>query len=150
MFWPFTVWTNCSSDIKIFANSQSSASNSKRFSQSLEQFFLTVGQNNFRSKIPFLVPHLWPPKPWLLTHPLSKQTNVIYLFLFCRRHLPTNSNKLKEEKSHQNDSFSRYQWHFELSLMVRRAVVPQRIYAQTPAASSGEDSQRPILQPGCF
>ena len=30
--------------------------------------------------------------------PLSKQTNVIYLFLFYRRHLPTNSNKLKEEE----------------------------------------------------
>ena len=29
LFWPFTVWTNCSSDCKIFANSWSSASNFK-------------------------------------------------------------------------------------------------------------------------
>ena len=47
LFWPFTVWTNCSSVLKIFANSRPSASNFKSFSQSLEQFFLTVGQNNF-------------------------------------------------------------------------------------------------------
>ena len=38
-FWPFTVWINCSSDLKSF-------------SRSLEQFFLTVGQNNFDKKIP--------------------------------------------------------------------------------------------------
>ena len=43
------------SDLKIFANSQPSASNFRSFSQSLEQFFLTVGQNNFGKKIPFLV-----------------------------------------------------------------------------------------------
>ena len=47
LFWPFAVWINCSSDLKNFANSQPSASNIKSFSQSLEQFFLTVGQNNF-------------------------------------------------------------------------------------------------------
>ena len=35
---------NCSSDLKNF----------KSFSRSLEQFFLTVGQNNFGNKIPFL------------------------------------------------------------------------------------------------
>ena len=54
LFWPFTVWINCSSDLKIFANSRPSASNFKSFSRSLEQFFLTVGQNNFGNKIPFL------------------------------------------------------------------------------------------------
>ena len=53
MFWPFTVWTNCSSDIKFFANSRPSASNFKSFSRSLEQFFLIVCQNNFGNKIPF-------------------------------------------------------------------------------------------------
>ena len=42
LFWPFTVWINC----------RPSASNFKSFSQSLEQFFLTVGQNSFGSKIP--------------------------------------------------------------------------------------------------
>ena len=39
---------------KFFANSRPSASNFKRFSRSLEQFLLTVGQNNFGNKIPFL------------------------------------------------------------------------------------------------
>ena len=53
LFWPFTVWIDCSSDLKIFANSGPSASNFKSFSRSLEQFFLTVGQNNFGNKIPF-------------------------------------------------------------------------------------------------
>ena len=53
MFWPFTVWINCSSDLENFANSRPSASNFKSFSQSLKQFFLTVGQNNFVNKIPF-------------------------------------------------------------------------------------------------
>ena len=42
LFWPFTVWTNCSSDLKHFAN----------FSQSREHFFLTAGQNNFGNKTP--------------------------------------------------------------------------------------------------
>ena len=50
----FTVRRNCSSDLKIFANSRPSASNFKFFSRSLEHFFLTVGQNNFGNKIPFL------------------------------------------------------------------------------------------------
>ena len=54
LFWPFTVWINCSSDLKNFENSRLSASNFKSFSRSLEQFFLTVGQNNFGNKIPFL------------------------------------------------------------------------------------------------
>ena len=52
LFWPLTVWINCSSDLKNFLNSQPSASNFKSFSRSLEQFFLTVGQNNFGNKIP--------------------------------------------------------------------------------------------------
>ena len=55
LFWPFTVWINCSIDLKNFANSRPSASNFKSFSQSLEHFFLTVGQNNFGNKIPFLM-----------------------------------------------------------------------------------------------
>ena len=54
LFWPFTVQINCSSDLKKFANFQPSALNFKCFSRSLEQFFLTVGQNNFGNKIPFL------------------------------------------------------------------------------------------------
>ena len=51
LFWPFTVWINCSSDLKTFANSPPSVSNFKSLSLSLEQFFLTVGQNNFGNKI---------------------------------------------------------------------------------------------------
>ena len=54
LFWPYTVWINCSSDLKNFANSRPSVSNFKSFSRSLEQFFLTVGQNNFGNKIPLL------------------------------------------------------------------------------------------------
>ena len=49
-----TVRMNCSSDLKNFANSRPSATNFKNFSRSLEQFFLTVGQNNFGNKIPIL------------------------------------------------------------------------------------------------
>ena len=56
MFWPFTVRTNWSSVLKIFANSRPSASNAKNFSQShTRAFFLTVSQNNFGNKIPFMV-----------------------------------------------------------------------------------------------
>ena len=54
LFWPFTVWINCSSDFKLFATSLPSASNFKSFSRSLEQFFLAVGRNNFGNKVPFL------------------------------------------------------------------------------------------------
>ena len=46
---------NCSSDLKNIANSRPSVSNFKRFSRSQEHFFLTVGQNNFGEKIPFLL-----------------------------------------------------------------------------------------------
>ena len=49
-----SVWINCSSDLKEFANFWPSALNFQSFSQSLEQFFLTVDQNNFGNKIPFL------------------------------------------------------------------------------------------------
>ena len=60
LFWPFTVRLNCSSDFKNFANSCPSASNFKSFSPLLEQFFLTVGQNNFGNKIPIVnVFHNW-------------------------------------------------------------------------------------------
>ena len=38
---------------ELFANSRPLALNFKSFSRSLEQFFLTVGQNNFGNKIPF-------------------------------------------------------------------------------------------------
>ena len=41
------------------ANSRPSASNFKSFSRSLEQFFLTVGQNNFGNKIPIFFQFLF-------------------------------------------------------------------------------------------
>ena len=47
LIWSFTVWIKCSSDLKNFENSCCSASNFKCFSRSLEQFVLTVSQNNF-------------------------------------------------------------------------------------------------------
>ena len=49
-------------DLKTFANSWPSASNFKGFSRSLEQFFLTVGQNNFGNKIPFTLFIIWCKK----------------------------------------------------------------------------------------
>ena len=52
---PFSVGINCSSDLKTFANSWSSALNFERFSQSLEQFFLTVF---FGKKIPNIEPRI--------------------------------------------------------------------------------------------
>ena len=55
LFWHFTVWINCFNDLKIFANSQPSASNFKSFTRSLEQFLLTEDQNNFGNKIPWLL-----------------------------------------------------------------------------------------------
>ena len=56
----FTIWINCSSDRKNFANYRTC----KSFSLWLEQFFLTVGQNNFGNKIPL------PLNDWciLFTH----------------------------------------------------------------------------------
>ena len=45
MFWPFTVWTNCFSDLKMFANSWPSASNFKKKSKSLEYFFSNLNSN---------------------------------------------------------------------------------------------------------
>ena len=50
LFWLFIIWVNYAD----FADSQPSASNFKSFSWSLEYFFLTVRQNSFGNKIPFL------------------------------------------------------------------------------------------------
>ena len=66
-----SVTKNCS-DLSLFgwtvANSRPSVSNFKTFSQSLKQFFLTVGQNNFGNKIPFGTSNffLHNMKIWLL------------------------------------------------------------------------------------
>ena len=58
LFWPFSVWINCSSDLKIISNSPPSSSNFKSFSRSREQFFLAIGKNNFGNKITFLMANL--------------------------------------------------------------------------------------------
>ena len=55
LFWPFTVWINCSSDLKNFADSWPSASNFKIFLH--HQIFFSysiVGQNDLANKIPLL------------------------------------------------------------------------------------------------
>ena len=57
---------NFDSDLKNFANSRPSSSNFKSFSESLEHFFLTVGQNNFGKKIPFLHERWGDLECWLL------------------------------------------------------------------------------------
>ena len=59
LFWPFTVWTNCSSNLKFFSNSWPSSSNFNFISNN-RTFFLTVGQNNFGDKIPIPCLKLWP------------------------------------------------------------------------------------------
>ena len=47
LFWHFTVWINCSSDLKTFENSWPSASNLKFFSWLLEHFFFTICKKSF-------------------------------------------------------------------------------------------------------
>ena len=88
LFLPFTVWINCSSDLKICVNSWPSASNFKFFSQLQEHFFLTVGQNNYGNKIPFLLlsqcswPKLCLPWFWLLTNDYSLFF-ILFPGLYC-------------------------------------------------------------------
>ena len=83
LFWPFTVWINCSSDLKNFANSQPSTSNFKSFSQRLEQFFLTVGQNNFDNKIPYL--YLAIISRNFITKKIARKQKINELSLYYRR-----------------------------------------------------------------
>ena len=81
LFWPFTVWINYFSDLKIFANFQPSASNFKNFSPSLEHFFLTQGQNNFGNKIPIL------------------STNIRFWFIFTYYFSYINKRKCRQFQS---------------------------------------------------
>ena len=86
LYWPFTVWINCSSDLKNFANSQPSASNFKSFSRSLEHFFLTVGQNNFGNKIPLFFGNLaiyGACKAWATIKGHSTTTWTKFLEIIC-------------------------------------------------------------------
>ena len=75
LFWPFTVWINCSRDLKNFANSRPSPSNFKSFFFITWTIFLTVSQNKFGkvhvifvaylenmnfNKIPLINSNFWP------------------------------------------------------------------------------------------
>ena len=99
LFLPFIVWRNCSNDLK---NSRPSALNFKSFSQSLEQFFLTVGQNNFGNKIPCLrsITHhfkgIRQPQQDIIGH-LWKDRNTFQeiQFLFNLFHSSLHHNLLK-------------------------------------------------------
>ena len=87
LFWPLTVWINCSSDLKNFENSRPSASNFKSFSRSLEQFFLTVGQNNFGNKIRLLFitdheNHYWLPIDYFSGHLLNMISTTYHVKQF--------------------------------------------------------------------
>ena len=85
LFWPFTIWINCSSDFKTFANSQTSASNFKSFSRSLEQFFLTVGQNDFGNKIPFQLIFADAESAflhWQFWHDIYQMSGIFVFFIF--------------------------------------------------------------------
>ena len=60
-----------------------SAWNFKSLSHSLEQFFLTVGQNNFGYKIPFLL------RLWFDSQQLQSQTwREIRVIFQCNEHIP--------------------------------------------------------------
>ena len=93
--WPFTVWTNCSSDLKNFANSWPSAWNFKSFSPSLEQFLLKRSQNNFGNKIPYLMAllHLATFKslPCVKITSTAMQVGLEYIY---------------------KTAFTRYKWYF--------------------------------------
>ena len=66
LFWPFTVWINCSSDLKIFANSRPSALNFEMFSPSLEYFFSRYVRTILVTKYHFCSVERWPSKTELL------------------------------------------------------------------------------------
>ena len=83
LFWPFTAWINCYSDLKNLANSRPSASNFKFFSRSLERFFLTLGQNNFGNKIPHFLSSIIT-KTWDLSNANSIVQIVLKLSHYAR------------------------------------------------------------------
>ena len=86
---PFTVWMSCSSDLKNFANSRPSVSNFKSLYRSLEQFFLTVGHNNFGNKIALFKLSVllnWLKLvygPCTILTPCPTSSKELYTFLYC-------------------------------------------------------------------
>ena len=73
----------------FFENSRPSASNFKSFSRSQEFFFLTVGQNNFGNKIPFIksnVTQLFDPGKKLCTRVyILEAIELFYNFLSAEK-----------------------------------------------------------------
>ena len=49
---------------------------SKSFSRSLEQFFLTIGQNNFGNKIPFIYSATTATEDWTLNQMFKPETKT--------------------------------------------------------------------------
>ena len=114
LFWPFTVWINCSSDLKIFVNSWPSASNFKSFFRSLEHFFLTVGQNNFDNKIPFL-----------MDNPLQKFQTTWLLYLstvFCLNF--TYSLEKKKHPYSQKKKENQINWYSRCFAWFKSSTCP--------------------------
>ena len=75
LFWTFTVWINCSSCLKNFANS--------RLSAITTHFFLTAGQNNFANKIPVLLAKNFLNGKAIGFLPRDYQYHTPYLYSIC-------------------------------------------------------------------
>ena len=93
---------------KSLKNSRPKASNFKSFSQSLEQFFLTVGQNNLSNKVPF--PHSLKTHKgclkYFLKNPNYEYKNFLALWTLkfsqitrTKKHKFTNSDFLSPKKT---------------------------------------------------
>ena len=99
LFLPFIVWIYCSSGLKHFANSLPSASNFKSFPQSLEQFCLTKGRNNFETReqscskfiIVFLL-HSSLNWAWQLSATFSVVGKWNQLNIFCKENWDIQEN----------------------------------------------------------
>ena len=94
LFWTFTVWINCSSCLKNFANS--------RLSAITTNFFLTAGQNNFANKIPVLISKNFLNGKAIGFLPRDYQYHTPYLYLSMTQllshtfaHLTGSSFRLK-------------------------------------------------------
>ena len=78
-----------------------SAWNFKSLSHSLEQFFLTVGQNNFGYKIPFLL------RLWFDSQQLQSQTwREIRVIFQCNEHIPHSTITHLARSSYTNSTVS--------------------------------------------
>ena len=91
MFWPFTVWISCASNLKKFENSRPSALNFKFFSRSIEHFFLKVGQNNFGNKLPKLrFQNDFDPPLWLRKAEENVLKDPEFMAILLSRHFSSH------------------------------------------------------------